>query len=220
MRALTVQLFRPGSEHAPTRANELYGVAVGDPLVLAGTAGATGRTAPVPHPRPAERLLLREADRRRRPPRVRAVHRPAVAPRHRARRRRPPHEHVAGLQLPRRRRRRLGRHLVRGHPDPGAPRPAVPRPRRPAEVPRSYDVGFLHWLHGTGGGGLPGRQRPRALQRRPGSPPLRPHRLPRAHRVRDAAHPDVVQRYRDLGGNLAFLSANNFFWRVDRRTGR
>ncbi len=25
---------------------------------------------------------------------------------------------------------------------------------------------------------------------------------------------DVVQRYRDLGGNLIFLSANNFFWRV------
>jgi hypothetical protein len=26
---------------------------------------------------------------------------------------------------------------------------------------------------------------------------------------------DVVQRYRDLGGNLMFLSANNFFWKVD-----
>jgi len=25
---------------------------------------------------------------------------------------------------------------------------------------------------------------------------------------------DVVQRYRDLGGNLMFLSANNFFWQV------
>ena len=25
---------------------------------------------------------------------------------------------------------------------------------------------------------------------------------------------DVIERYRDLGGNLAFLSANNFFWRV------
>jgi hypothetical protein len=31
---------------------------------------------------------------------------------------------------------------------------------------------------------------------------------------------DVVQRYRDLGGNLAFLSANNFFWRVDRKDNR
>jgi N,N-dimethylformamidase beta subunit-like, C-terminal len=27
---------------------------------------------------------------------------------------------------------------------------------------------------------------------------------------------DVVTRYRDLGGNLIFLSANNFFWRVNR----
>jgi hypothetical protein len=27
---------------------------------------------------------------------------------------------------------------------------------------------------------------------------------------------DVVSRYRDLGGNLMFLSANNFFWRVVR----
>lgn len=27
---------------------------------------------------------------------------------------------------------------------------------------------------------------------------------------------DAVQRYRDLGGNLAFLSANNFFWRVNQ----
>lgn len=27
---------------------------------------------------------------------------------------------------------------------------------------------------------------------------------------------DVVEGYRDLGGNLMFLSANNFFWRVER----
>ncbi len=27
---------------------------------------------------------------------------------------------------------------------------------------------------------------------------------------------DVVRRYRDLGGRLMFLSANNFFWKVDR----
>jgi hypothetical protein len=31
---------------------------------------------------------------------------------------------------------------------------------------------------------------------------------------------DLTQRYRDLGGNLAFLSADNFFWRVDRKGGR
>ncbi len=28
---------------------------------------------------------------------------------------------------------------------------------------------------------------------------------------------DVVERYRDLGGNLMFLSANNFFWKVDKQ---
>ena len=27
---------------------------------------------------------------------------------------------------------------------------------------------------------------------------------------------DLVERYRDLGGNLMFLSANNYFWRVER----
>jgi hypothetical protein len=31
---------------------------------------------------------------------------------------------------------------------------------------------------------------------------------------------DIVSRYRDLGGNLMFLSANNFFWCVERRDGR
>jgi N,N-dimethylformamidase beta subunit-like, C-terminal len=31
---------------------------------------------------------------------------------------------------------------------------------------------------------------------------------------------DVVQRYRDLGGNLAFLSANNFFYKVVKHGGR
>jgi hypothetical protein len=28
---------------------------------------------------------------------------------------------------------------------------------------------------------------------------------------------DVVERYRDLGGNLMFLSANNFFWKVEKQ---
>jgi len=27
---------------------------------------------------------------------------------------------------------------------------------------------------------------------------------------------DLIEDYRDLGGNLMFLSANNFFWRVER----
>ena len=28
---------------------------------------------------------------------------------------------------------------------------------------------------------------------------------------------DVIERFRDLGGNLMFLSANNFFWKVDKK---
>jgi hypothetical protein len=31
---------------------------------------------------------------------------------------------------------------------------------------------------------------------------------------------DLTERYRDLGGNLAFLSANNFYWRVDLKQNR
>ena len=31
---------------------------------------------------------------------------------------------------------------------------------------------------------------------------------------------DVVTRFRDLGGRLIFLSANNFFWKVDKKSGR
>ena len=31
---------------------------------------------------------------------------------------------------------------------------------------------------------------------------------------------DIVERFRDLGGNLMFLSANNFFYRVERRGAR
>jgi hypothetical protein len=30
---------------------------------------------------------------------------------------------------------------------------------------------------------------------------------------------DLIEDYRDLGGNLAFLSANNFFWRVVHANG-
>jgi hypothetical protein len=43
---------------------------------------------------------------------------------------------VAGLQLPRRQRRRLRRHLVRGSDASHAARPRVPRPRCAAVLPR------------------------------------------------------------------------------------
>jgi hypothetical protein len=31
---------------------------------------------------------------------------------------------------------------------------------------------------------------------------------------------DLIESYRDLGGNLAFLSANNFFWRIAHKDDR
>ena len=64
------------------------------------------------------------------------VVRPTAA-RRAPRARRPPHLHLAGLQLPRRRRRRTRGHLVRReqHQD-GPARPAVPRPRRPVTLHR------------------------------------------------------------------------------------
>jgi hypothetical protein len=40
------------------------------------------------------------------------------------------------------------------------------------------------------------------------------------HEYETARSYDLVTRYRDLGGNLAFLSADNFYWRVVRRHGR
>jgi hypothetical protein len=79
-----------------------------------------------------------------------------------------------------------------------------------------YDLGFLHWLAWTGksvdfiadadldriadGQGLANRY---DLIVFPG------HTEYVTQHIRD-----VVQRYRDLGGNLMFLSSNNFFWKV------
>jgi hypothetical protein len=97
----------------------------------------------------------------------------------------------------------------------------IARPFEQRGVPRhfgNYDSGFLRWLFLTG-------ESPdfladddvdlidaRTLVRRydlvvfPG------------HEEYVTGHVfSLIRRYRDLGGNLAFLSANNFFYRVDRR---
>ena len=80
---------------------------------------------------------------------------------------------------------------------------------------RRYDLGFLHWLSWTGKevdyladtdlNTLTGDDLARAydLIVFPGH----------SEYVQEPLF-DAVERYRDLGGNLAFLSANNFFWRV------
>jgi hypothetical protein len=97
----------------------------------------------------------------------------------------------------------------------------VTRPYLNRGVPyryRSYDLSFLHWLYRTGKQvdfyadadveALPDGDTLRAaydLVVYPG------------HTEYVTGHEyDVIQRYRDLGGNLMFLSANNFFRRVDR----
>jgi hypothetical protein len=80
-----------------------------------------------------------------------------------------------------------------------------------------YDQGFMHWLYrkdktveflsDTDVQSLSGDDLARAydLIVYPGH----------TEYVTDAEY-DAIERYRNLGGNLIFLSANNFFWRVTR----
>jgi hypothetical protein len=81
-----------------------------------------------------------------------------------------------------------------------------------------YDLPFLHWLYWSGKSAefisdsdfdLIGS----------GDDLARAYNLVifEGHTEYVTAHEyDVTQRFRDLGGNLMFLSANNFFWKVDK----
>jgi N,N-dimethylformamidase beta subunit-like, C-terminal len=79
-----------------------------------------------------------------------------------------------------------------------------------------YDLPFLRWLH------VRGKQvdylSQRELETVAGGDVLaRVYDLivfPGHHEYVTEHEYDVVERYRNLGGNLAFLSANNFFWKV------
>jgi hypothetical protein len=81
------------------------------------------------------------------------------------------------------------------------------------------NLGFLHWLHWThrkadylSQWDLEQVESPAAL--------ARAYDLivfPAHHEYVTTREYDLVEGYRDLGGNLAFLSANNFFWRVERK---
>jgi hypothetical protein len=84
---------------------------------------------------------------------------------------------------------------------------------------RAYDVGFLRWLHETGRevDFLSEEDLERA---RTGDALAAAYDLivfPGHTEYVTKKEYDVVERYRDLGGNLMFLSANNFFWQVERR---
>ena len=94
------------------------------------------------------------------------------------------------------------------------------RPYLDRGVPRHFrrnDLGLLRWLAHTG-------RRVDMLAQEDiesvsGDQLAQLYRLiiyPGHHEYVTEAEYDAVQRYRDLGGDLAFLSANNFYWRVDR----
>ncbi|MGZ4289959.1 MAG: N,N-dimethylformamidase beta subunit family domain-containing protein [Gaiellaceae bacterium] len=82
-----------------------------------------------------------------------------------------------------------------------------------------YDLPFLHWLYWSGKSAefisdsdfdliVDGDELARAYDLV----------VFEGHEEYVTAHEyDVVQRYRDLGGNLMFLSANNFFWKVQEK---
>jgi hypothetical protein len=96
---------------------------------------------------------------------------------------------------------------------------ALGRPYLNRGVPphyRKYDLRFLRWLHQTG------RQvdvlSQADLDRSPGARLARAYDLlvfPGHHEYVTKGEYDAVQSFRDRGGNLMFLSANNFFWRID-----
>jgi hypothetical protein len=94
------------------------------------------------------------------------------------------------------------------------------RPYLDRGVPYGYrnNLGFLNWLHWThkrvdylSQWDLEHAPSPRALTRAYDLIVFAGH-----HEYVTENEYDLVQGYRDLGGNLMFLSANNFFWRVER----
>ena len=99
---------------------------------------------------------------------------------------RPPHPHMAGVQLPRRRRRRKGRHVVRDGGSPaGAARPPVPEPRRAAALPQLRPAlpALAAPVRPEGGRPLTGRARQH--DGRSACTGVRADGLPRSPRVRD-----------------------------------
>jgi hypothetical protein len=102
----------------------------------------------------------------------------------------------------------------------GNPPVRLDRPHLTRGVPfrfRSYDLAFQNWLARRDK--APDVLAEEDLHRWPSGDALRASYdlvvFPgHTEYVTDHEY-DVVQRYRDLGGNLMFLSSNNFFWRVE-----
>ena len=87
---------------------------------------------------------------------------------------------------------------------------------------RSYDLPFLHWL--SRGGREIDFLAQRDIERAKNAAKLA-HAydlivFPGHHEYVTEREYDLIERYRDLGGNLMFLSANNFFTQVVREKSR
>ena len=80
---------------------------------------------------------------------------------------------------------------------------------------RAYDLRFLRWLESTGRHADVLAQAD--LDRIDGAALARAYSLlvfPGHHEYVTSEEYDAVTAFRDLGGNLVFLSANNFFWKI------
>jgi len=103
----------------------------------------------------------------------------------------------------------------------GAPAVALDRPYRDRGVPprfRRYDFPFLRWLQKRGHD--PEFLSEEDVETIGGDALRRAYDLvvfPGHTEYVTEREYDAVERFRDLGGRLVFLSANNFFWKVERR---
>jgi N,N-dimethylformamidase len=105
-------------------------------------------------------------------------------------------------------------YATRGHLQARLGRPYLNRGVPPQY--RKYDLRFLRWLHQTGRKVDVLSQA--ELHGSTGAALARAYDLivfPGHHEYVTEREYDAVESFRDRGGNLIFLSANNFFWRID-----
>jgi hypothetical protein len=105
-------------------------------------------------------------------------------------------------------------YATRGHDQAALGRPYLNRGVPPEY--RKYDLRFLRWLHQTRR--VVDVLSQAELDRATGAQLSRAYDLivfPGHHEYVTTREYDAVEGFRDRGGNLIFLSANNFFWRID-----
>ena len=168
----------------------------------------------------AERPLLPPARGLGRACRLRAARRAPAPPRPQPGRRRAADQHLAGLQL-------LGRRRQRRSPTAGTPTPSTTTsssagPTTPAASrPTTARTTAASCASSSHSGKRADYFSDEDLERfASGAQLARLYDLivfAGHHEYETARSYDLVTRYRDLGGNLAFLSADNFYWRVVRR---